>query len=720
MTKTKKILLVFLTVIAAAFSLAACSAPKYGEELLANGGFESVMGTGENAAIDNWITGRGDSNIKIKSGTTTTVDGHDKVVKMDGTTADYNYLYQEVKIKKNAYYALSVRIYTAASSSELVTGTGAFIGILEDDTFIFENVLTNENGGWLEKTIYFYNKDYSSIRVALRVGTSAQPSSITSSAKLEFDDASLKTVKKEEIPSVVLNSSTLLHRLVKTSPDYSTGFSIFLTVFLGVAAFAASAVLYAFIRKGLKDKDTGAPLGFKRLKPTHLLLIILGSAFVIRFLIMQTAGGYDEGTAPHYFSGLFRLLTAEYQDWASVLRTSSGSTQTPGMLLVYALFGWISNLFNVEYGSAAVDLVAKIPGVIADLLAAGYIFIFARRFVGEKTAFIYGLIYALLPPVFIASAGWGADDSLMGLFLILAFFALLDKKHAAVCVYATLAVVFNVKALYVLPLIVVYLGYIFYRDPETRVKLAVSAALCVLAFWAVSFPFTSFADNPFYVFVHYTALIQVTTSATSAVVPVTTYATLDAFNFYALIKGNFAEFTGFQGALDLVVALAVFAGAIVLYLKRKNRADLILLSAFTVTALFMFTLGMRPYSMVFALAPMLIYVLVANEKRVFLIFSAFSLTTVLNIMLSLSSDGLIGETLGPKNYTVAVASLINTPLMIIMTVLNLLLTVYFAYVVYDITYKGRLKDILPQGDDSGDGYILTKTKGVLGRFLARK
>jgi hypothetical protein len=218
------------------------------------------------------------------------------------------------------------------------------------------------------------------------------------------------------------------------------------------------------------------------------------------------------------------------------------------------------------------------------------------------------------------------------------------------------------------------------------------------------------------VFAQYTALTKVTEGGT--LVPVISYTTLDAFNFYAMINGNFTSYTNLQGGFDIIIALSVFAGAIALYFKRKNRADLLLLSAFAITAIFMFTLGMQPYSMVFALAILLIYVLVANEKRVFFILSAFSLTTALNILLVLNADGLIGESSVFKNYsTAAAASLLNPVWTIILSVINVLLTVYFAYVIYDITYKGNLKSILPKGDDSGDSFVLAKIKGL---FVGKK
>ncbi|MDR1905468.1 MAG: hypothetical protein LBQ27_00930 [Clostridiales bacterium] len=722
----KKFLLVCVLLITALTVLSSCTkAPAYGENIIKNGQFElgsDTEGGGRN--ISDWTIGRSDDSGYTGKIGAKLVDNHGYVISMVHDKAEYSYFYQKVAIKKNSYYHLHVQIHTAAYEGDDSTGTstiqsgvgtnvGAFIGFLEDDSFIYQKQLTT-NGKWVDVDIYFYTKGYSELTIALRLGTQGNTVKATSKAEVWFDNASLIRVKESTLGDLGATASSIKTLSKgKNNPLYN-GFAIFITVIFCVISVAACVLLYRFVRKGLKDKDLGADLNFKKLSATHLLIIILGAAFIVRMLVQQFIGGYAETTGPDYFSSLFPQIT-DLGEWKNFFGTAVGRSQTPGMLYLYSIFGAISNIpfLNIEFGSPAIDFLSKIPGIAADLLAAGYIFIFAKRFKGEKTAFLFGLIYALLPAVFTASAGWGTADSILGLFLVLAFFALLDKKYILVAVYTTLALIFNVKALYVLPLITVYLGYIFYRDTESRAKLAITAVACAIGFWIISFPFTDFSDNPFSIFVHYTTLSKVTLSG--IIPPIIDRTTLDAFNFYAMVGGNNQLYTSLQAGLDIVIAIALFVGVIALFFKKKNRADLILLSAFTITAIFMFTLGMQPFSMIFALILLLTYVIVANEKRVFFIFSAFSFMTLLNMVLVLGSDGVIGESLlSAKTGTLTgYYSLLGPAWVIILSVVNVLLTVYFAYVVYDITYKGNLKSILPFGDNSGDGLIMEKIKGWL-------
>jgi Gpi18-like mannosyltransferase len=244
---------------------------------------------------------------------------------------------------------------------------------------------------------------------------------------------------------------------------------------------AVCAALYYLIRKGLKSRDLngGEPVK-SRLSSTKLLIILMLSAFAVRALIQQIIGGYEETTGPLFFSGLINSLSSSFSNWASIFNTSAGRAQTHGMLYLYSVIGGLCRLFGIESGDAGIDLMVKIPGIIADILAVGFLFIFIRRYIGDKSAFWCALAYALLPSVFMASAGWGAADSVMGLFLLLAFLSILNKKYVLTCVYTSLAVFFNIKALYVLPLITAFLVYIFVRRVELRSKLAVTAGACIL------------------------------------------------------------------------------------------------------------------------------------------------------------------------------------------------------------------------------------------------
>jgi Gpi18-like mannosyltransferase len=695
--------------------LAACK-PKidYDTELVKNGDFsEIVVGADGKADVVGWNKPEG-KGIELGDG-----GKHGNVITMyQETSGSYLYFYQEVAVKRNSYYKLTYSIYTAAkNSSENATniitggGVGAYVGIREG-TIARQETVTSTEGYWRDFTVYFFTKGYDTLTVELRVGNENQNVKVGKDVELKFDDVGLTRVRQSAVKDA-LDAGTVGTISKNAVTDFSTGLGTFTAIFASLAAVAVCVALYYFLRRGLKDKDENRPAEFKKLSATTLLIIVLSAGFVIRLLISLFIDGHEETVGNHYYSSLFSYLTEGFANWKDVFYSATGSTQTPGMLYVYALLGWVAELLNLEFFSAgsAIDMVAKIPGIIADLLAAGYIFIFIKKLKGDKTAFVTALAYALLAPVFIASAGWGADESVMGLFLILMLFSLLDKKHVLTCVYMTLALLFNAKAIYVLPLVVTYLGYVFYRDVDKRLKLAIAAGACALGFWVVSFPFTNFSENPFYIFVQYTALTKVTIGGTLA--PIFELTSLDAFNFYSMINVNAVTYTNGQAALDIIIAVSILVAGIALYFKKKNRADIMLIAAFTITAMFMFTLGMQSFSMIFALALLLIYAVTANEKRVYFIFSAFALLTVINIAFVLNADGLIGGSLLHKPFAGTYFSLIRPGLSITVSCINMLMTVYFGYVVYDITYKGGMKNILPLGDDSGDGLIMRRIKTLI-------
>ncbi|MDR3264288.1 MAG: hypothetical protein LBT30_08280 [Clostridiales bacterium] len=705
----KKFLSISVLLILFVAVLASCKTVTYDTELITNGNFEDVTGS----VVNGWTKGKEDdaySKIQIVDD----FSPRGNVISISHTSKkDYSYYYQEVTVQRNAYYKLSAYIHTKTlteSATNQIASPGAFIGFVESDDFVYSSVVST-NGAWSYVEIYFYTKGYSKLKVALRLGTEANPvTAAETDVGLRFDDVSLKKISQKNIPDAIVEGK-LIRSLTKSSVNYASGLSVFITVFAAVLSAALCFTLYYFIRKGLKEKDTGAKTKLK-ISSVYLLVIVLAAGFLIRLLMQRVIAGYDEKTGPYFYSDLLDALTDGFSGWAQIFNTTTGKSQTPGMLFVYSIIGGLCKLFGIDYGEAGIDLMAKIPGIIADLLAAGYIFIFARRFTGERTAFLFALVYAVLPSVFIASSGWGTADSILGLFLIFTFFSVLDKKYILACVYMTLALIFNVKALYVLPLVTAFLIYTCYRRPEARTKIIITAVACLVGFWVISFPFTDFTVNPFYIFVQYTRLSKVTIGGT--LLPIIDRTSLDAFNFYTMIGGNNSTYSNVQAVFDIIIAVCLFAGTISLYFKKKNRVDLILLSAFMIVTIYIFTLGMQPFSMIFGLVLLLLYVIVSNEKRVLFLFSAYSLTTVLNIMMVLSADGLVGgSAMFKANTTATYYSLLGTAGVIIMSVINVLLTLYFAYLVYDITYKGNLKSILPLGDNSGDNYITTKVKGLL-------
>ncbi|MDR3294106.1 MAG: hypothetical protein LBT20_08410 [Clostridiales bacterium] len=748
----KKVLLVLVLVIASISSmllLTSCDSVKYGDNLVVNGDYESTVTDSNGKKLPSGWTVGGDSTHSTITLTTTsdlavggaTGNGKGNIIQLINTSSTYSYFYQKVKVKKNSYYKLEADILvrnTIATDPSAYTGTlegaGAFVGFVESDAFVYEtqtnttDTTTTTKLKWVHVSIYVHSRGYTELTLAIRLGTEtsktkAEKPTQSSGFGVYFDNVSMVYTKSSDVKSAVeANSALAIRTISKTAINYADGLSVFLAIFFALISVAVCYLLYYFIRKNFKTRDAGLTNEFKKLKPTHLLLILLGAGFLVRILITQLIGGYAETTGPAYFSSLLDRLTSGFAGWPQMFTTSEGRSQTPGMLLIYAILGGIANLFKIELltatPSAGIDLLTKIPGMIADLIAIGYLFIFARKTLGDKTAFIAALLYALLPSVFITSAGWGSADSILALFLMLTGFAILDKKYILVAVYMTLAVVFNQKALYVLPLVAVFLAFVFYRNADKRLKLGITAAACIIGFWVVSIPFTDFADNPFGVFVQYTRLVNFGTSGT--LVPIIDRTSLDAFNFYTMIGSNTATYSSLQAVFDIVIALCIFAGVIALYFKRKNRAELVLLSAFAIIAIFMFTLGMQPFSMVFGLLLLLVYLIISGEKRVFFIFSAFSLTTVVNLVTVLSADGLIGGAIENKLGTsIAYSTLLNPGFAIFMSVVNFLIIAYFAYVIYDITYKGRLKNVLPWGDDSGDGFVLGKVKETFGKVLSK-
>ncbi|HOV68805.1 MAG TPA: phospholipid carrier-dependent glycosyltransferase, partial [Clostridia bacterium] len=137
---------------------------------------------------------------------------------------------------------------------------------------------------------------------------------------------------------------------------------------------------------------------------------------------------------------------------ASFYTTPGFSDYPPGYMYVLAVVGFLREIFNVAYDTAADWFIVKLPAIIADLL----IMVFAYRIAEKKLKNIrIGLVLAALvaiSPMFIVdSASWGQIDSVLSLFIILSIYKFSDKKFISSFVFYVLAILIKPQALVIAP-----------------------------------------------------------------------------------------------------------------------------------------------------------------------------------------------------------------------------------------------------------------------------
>ncbi len=333
----------------------------------------------------------------------------------------------------------------------------------------------------------------------------------------------------------------------------------------------------------------------------------------------------------------------------------------PGYITILGFFAWINKIFGLSEN--ATQLCFKLPGILADFAMMIAIFKIGSKQLGGKSALILGIIFMLNPLLIINSAAWGQVESVLALFLILAMYNLYKKNWYLSGVLYVLAVLIKPQALMVGP--VFLFAFVASRDWKMILKMIGIGLVLALVFivpynygaWAQgSGFFGSFikAFDPLWIIKKY--------GSTLASYP---YFTINAFNFYAMLKLNWVTLeTGGASqtlltVLNYVMILIAVVGALVLFLKIKSESGKIFIPSFFIIA-FLFTFGLKMHER-YLITPILFLIfeyMLSKNKRTLWIFAVFSAVNAINVFAVLRYI-LMFNTTGPAYSAMAAASMLE-------------------------------------------------------------
>ena len=668
----KKVLVVILTLLLALALFTACNSVKVekDQELLVNGGFDDAVSGWTVLAAD----GETAPSVKdLKDGT----EDHSVAGEhcLTVTASDYNTLSQTVSIEKNATYLLSAKVkVTSIDSSE--DAIGAFIGIDSND-FTVQKV--TKSGGWETLQCYFNSSSFDKVVVRFGVGKESAHTSGTA----YFDAISLKKVEV---------ANTLIPELTGDpvgAPSYNAKyltnksgilFTTLTTVLGGLALYAMYAVLRRLMsKKGAflsTDSIGGEKVSFFK-SAAFMIIVCELVAFALRLICINFI--YGGPTLDNYVNESTQLVDLG----ANTFYFEKTSTTPIGSLYLLWVLGLLAKPLHIVSGSIGYAIFLKIPAVLADLVAVFIVYYMANNRYNQYISALFAGAYAVLPIFFFVSAGWGAYSSIGALFLLLCFAALLDRKYVMGVVYYSISLLFMTEAMLLLPLLLVYIFYIFFtKDDDKKMAISISVTASVIVLYLIALPFTLShfaAGKPFAALTSYISAFLTHTGFTE-----------NAFTIYGLFglgaaKANVASYV-FNG---IFVGLAVIA-TIICYFKSKSRLDLLLLSAFT----FIFTFVMTSASDILlvypALALLLVYGMISGDRRVIKVFGGFSATTLLNTSYAMMIGGYFGA--GRNSSMVYMTA--GDPVLILFSIVNVGLLAYLAYVVYSICIKNETRSVV--------------------------
>lgn len=713
MKRFSKIGIILLVVVlcAAAFLLSACNDtdPVFNQDLVTNGSFEDI--DTDTNSFDAWSVGYIGSTDnytanwvehKLKNGSVVVNNVEDTTygsyyAKIANTTANFTYLYQTIPVVRNATYRITYSVNQASQATISSEGVavGAHLTFLENPTVVLSETTTY--GSWTDVTLYVKSKNSDNLTLCLSIGTEAAPTIATAS----FDKVTME--RMETIPASAVVEEITRIDTVTYSKDVAGLLFVILTAVLsvGILIFAYVGLRRLLAQKyALEDAPSVKPsIAPFQNKWVVCCLLVLGAGIVrlIFALVMYGFGAETQGLVDKAASLIENGLPKFYT-------LNSGDLTSPGMLYALSVMGGFAKLFGLETTSIYYATLIKIPAIVCDMLAVGTIYMFGRKYVGNKVSAIFSAIYALLPVAFVLSGIRGSAASMLAALLLLTFILLIEKKYISMFVAFTFALLLGLDAMAVAPLILTYLIYLCSKEYKTyqaaelaakpqalhnfRKMILLTALGTVgvfIAFWLLSLPFAydyvaASPSKPFFIIGKYRDMMTAVT-----------YFVSNNFNLYGMVGMNNKTVNNTASVFNLIFILVLVIYVITLYIKNRNRLELMLLASFIFAIISVFTLKHDETYMFLSLAMLLAYIMVAGEKRLYVVFIGLATLNFLNIAQLMSVSGFVAAM--PTGPVVNFESL--EVFYIMMSVFTVLFALYYGYLTYVICNNDKRYDIPP-------------------------
>jgi dolichyl-phosphate-mannose-protein mannosyltransferase len=271
---------------------------------------------------------------------------------------------------------------------------------------------------------------------------------------------------------------------------------------------------------------TLAVIGFYRLQKQRINLSgrfspytirwVLALGFIVRVVLALSIEGFSTDI------GLFRFWSQKAaEDLFHIYQGDFFLDYPPFYIYILFLVGKIGEVLGLNGAGPLFLLLLKLPSIIADLITGYLLYRLAKSRLPGCWTVLPAAIYVFNPAVLINSAAWGQIDSFLLLFLALGFFLLYSPRPELCAFPFAAAVLTKPQGLIFLP--VVFYELVKRRDLKLFIKTAVYGIVTGII---IILPF-AVNHEPSWIFNLYLETAEGYQ-----------YASLNAFNFFALIGAN--------------------------------------------------------------------------------------------------------------------------------------------------------------------------------------
>ena len=375
---------------------------------------------------------------------------------------------------------------------------------------------------------------------------------------------------------------------------------------------------------------------------------------------------------------------------------------------IVAAFGGFGRLFSLESDSVGMQIMLKMPFLLADVGVFVLLYLIASKYLNKVISLVLASFVYLNPAIIWNSAISGQFNALTVLVLVAVMYALLRRNFLAMILLLGLAVLVDPFSLFFFPPVLVLSIYYYIRairkirdngtgfdikaivkDKEMRVvfSLPLYYIVALLGMYLVTLPLLNPIGFNFFTDFFHTFLVVPISGVT-----IFGYNALSIYNIFGrntLPLGNFPNV-----AFALIFLALVFAVVAFVYLSKKNRANLTLAAICAAMMVAVFYMGFRENALIPILGLLILAYIVIQDKRIMHIFAVLSLLLIVNPALVFISAGYLNnlaanEIAGTTTIVGGPAFVIN----IIASAIAVAAVVYFIYLILDIAMQNNRKAI---------------------------
>jgi len=647
--------------------------------LLANGDFEAAAGD----MPDGWMTEAwiDDSGV--------TQYGVDRNEFYSGKQSAYIHssgdnharLLQRVKVKSNTTYRISGYVKTEGIGSQ-----GAGVHLYVEGVAVHYPEFRDTNGTWAY--LEFYGKTGKKQKEMLVGGSLGGYGSINS-GKAWFDGLNVEKVSGAPDGAEVFSLEETAS--VAGESEGPQKVSIFSTMIYS----ALFSLLLAFVTaKMFRDRQR---LEQRRGRVPVLLAVSFIAALALRIVLAAGHEGYANDIALF----MFWSEQAVREGLANFYHTEMFVDYPPGYIYVLFALGHIKSWLGIT-GDTASMLLYKLPAIAADLGAAAVIFRAAAKKLGQPIALGLSMLWLFNPAVILDSAAWGQVDSIFALVLSLSLLGISENRFGKAAVWYAIAALIKPQAFIFMPVLLLAL-----LARKKWKHVAVTAYYGFGTFILLALPFFWSTGGLKALFELY--------SGTLSSYP---YATLNAFNLYALNGANWKPLTeswlflSYQtwGNLFILVAVALAVWFSLMGKRREGEDRSFFIAMTLIAVVFILVTKMHERYMFPLLLLSLFAFIQMRDRRMLHVFYGFTITNFFNMSYVLE-------------FSKTTTNVVMDGVVLLVAISNIGLLLYMLYAGYDYYKRGRTLELVPVTEDdkqARDRELLSEAAGEAGSVRVKQ